>query len=1193
MIGTVSFKETSLINTKSLLFSLLIVLCSLLIAACDLFTGPKVDVFQLISDEVDYAAAPWVPLRIETNGLGITSPPPQTHDKLVKLGYSFKLSIVPDSDYPFRGWEAWVEGQGIRSIWKNDLGEQNSAHHPERVRFEPLNANGTEVEVFVYEMPPDGKRLVIGPLGATNDELIVIPNSGELGSIFPARLSGVKRGFPFTMNFQPSSAYPFRGWQALFFNSSDTLLAESSWEAAGGEIIELRDNGVLWSPRNATGLEMNVTIEETPVGFSTADGYIVIGPLGMDSGTTYPSILASAAWGITNPPPGMQSEKKLGFPFTVEFTVASGWEFKGWKAYYYDGINKTIEQWRQDNPRELLGDEITIIEPGGGRAEVTVYTGKAVTLVPYCIERPYVKTHNLPNHFDDRKITNYPIRLWFNEEIHPDCYNAENWAANFKITARGNYGFGAEIDLNCYYKQPVANKEQKLITIAKDLDALGDFYNLNITLELNLGGIYDIYGTPMGESGQYRELFYGVSATTYDKPPETINLEAVCAGGMFSADNAISLTNKDYYVKNEKNENDKRTVYLLFDKDEVVDPAYTQLRRVKVTEIMNDVIKESNDNVAHLSSEGGIYAELAQMYKEKNNGKEPYIVLYELDTDADGEIQLAVQPVDEFENVKSYAAANKINMILDTTPPAPITNANITVSGSGTNLSLAWTYPNDPGLDSVLISWGIAGEVQHDPELIQGLSNIFPNVAQNTFYTFSFKTVDFAGNESTQNTMVAAYNCKKAYIVANTSEWSSAVTAINADDANKENAIFVEGNFIIPGRTANTFTPSGITVNISGDNPDRTITLSSGSNNNGSLLRIGSGQTVTMANLTLQGRSGNNNSLVYVNGGTFNMNSGTVKGNTTTGNGGGVYIVSGTFNMNGGTISGNNASGNASYGGGVYLNSGAIFTMYRGTISDNNTRYGGGVCVGSNEIRDTSTHFEMNDGTIYGNTALYGGGVFVEYGSTSMINGEILRNNATYGGGVSLGFVSTFTMSGGDIRSNSASDAGGGVNINRSSGTFTMESGTISYNYATKGGGVQVENSTLGGGVQVENSTFTMSGTAKISNNIVTNAGGGVNMDGGNFNMSGGTISSNQAIWGGGVHMYNNSGSIFRISNGTIHGSNEPNTALRNTVPNSGGGASLCRNNCIAQYESGSTWNNISNNIRVENTINVVNGVLQ
>jgi len=234
--------------------------------------------------------------------------------------------------------------------------------------------------------------------------------------------------------------------------------------------------------------------------------------------------------------------------------------------------------------------------------------------------------------------------------------------------------------------------------------------------------------------------------------------------------------------------------------------------------------------------------------------------------------------------------------------------------------------------------------------------------------------------------------------VATPSDWSTLViTKINNGGDGKTYIINVTGTISINGTAGtpipNTFDASGVTVHLRGTGTD-TISING---NDGSLLRIGSGQTVTMSGgLTLQGRSNNNAPLVYINsGGEFIMNGGKVMGNTATdGTGGGVY-VSGTFTMNDGEVSGNTANS----GGGVY-------------VAGNN----GGT-------------FNMNGGKVSGNTAANnGGGVNVYSGSGSSIG--------------------TFTMTGGELSGNKVTVTGtgfggGGVYVSPNNSTFRIVSGTI------------------------------------------------------------------------------------------------------------------------------------------------------
>jgi hypothetical protein len=343
--------------------SLLIAHCSLVLLivhliSCDLFTGPKEDLFKKISDDVDYANAPWVPLHIQPGNMG-TSNPMGIQNKTVKKGYSFTLVFQPYSQYPFKGWRAWIEGEGLKASWRND--DQDNPFGTEWVRFEPRNAEGTEVKIFVYQMPPDGKRLVIGPWGADAGELSIAPVSGNLGNIFPAVLNGIKQGFPFTVSFQPSPAYPFRGWEASVNGE-----VFSSWKFEGGKIV-VEGGGIEWSPMNVSGLEISVTINDLPSGASANDT-VFIGPIGWDSAALDVRMetggLGTAASSLTAAP------ARAGFPFTVSFQPDSRYPFMGWRVWVEtDGV------WAYWKPDGVYGEERVTFAPRnaeGTEVEITV-----------------------------------------------------------------------------------------------------------------------------------------------------------------------------------------------------------------------------------------------------------------------------------------------------------------------------------------------------------------------------------------------------------------------------------------------------------------------------------------------------------------------------------------------------------------------------------------------------------------------------------------------------------------------------------------------------------------------------------------------------------------------------------------------------------------------------------------------------
>ena len=246
---------------------------------------------------------------------------------------------------------------------------------------------------------------------------------------------------------------------------------------------------------------------------------------------------------------------------------------------------------------------------------------------------------------------------------------------------------------------------------------------------------------------------------------------------------------------------------------------------------------------------------------------------------------------------------------------------------------------------------------------------------------------------------------------------------------------------------------------------------------------------------------------VHVDG-AFNMYGGNITGNELTqewycGGGVSVYAAAGIFNLYGGSIT-NNKSNNTSTaspcgeGGGVYTI--GKFTMYGGSISGNEAyRDGGGVY--------TAGDFTMYGGSITGNTA----------------KGQHYQNDYIGGGGVFVvggsGSGATFTMKGGTISDNTVYGAGGGVYVEKYTGSFVMENGTISGNRAA-----------------VEDSKSYYAGE-----------GGGVFADNCSFTMQNGSITGNSAVNGGGVYVYGK----FTMSGGTIGGTKE---SAANTASGDGGG---------------------------------------
>ncbi|MCQ2387018.1 MAG: MBG domain-containing protein, partial [Clostridia bacterium] len=193
-----------------------------------------------------------------------------------------------------------------------------------------------------------------------------------------------------------------------------------------------------------------------------------------------------------------------------------------------------------------------------------------------------------------------------------------------------------------------------------------------------------------------------------------------------------------------------------------------------------------------------------------------------------------------------------------------------------------------------------------------------------------------------------------------------------------------------------------------------------------------------------------------------------------------------------------------------------------GNASGKNTedKYGGGVYV-------TGT-LNMFDGNIAGNTAVNGGaGIYITGGTFEMNGGAISYNyasvNNAIGGGI-YGDSSSITLNSGTINNNSA-NGGGGIYLSKTS-SMEMNGGIITENKARGG---------QGGGIQAFFSgKFTMTAGSITNNQAVLGGGIFINSKDLNFSMSGGTISGNNVIKymtfplnGGGIYLYNFASATF------------------------------------------------------------------
>ena len=244
---------------------------------------------------------------------------------------------------------------------------------------------------------------------------------------------------------------------------------------------------------------------------------------------------------------------------------------------------------------------------------------------------------------------------------------------------------------------------------------------------------------------------------------------------------------------------------------------------------------------------------------------------------------------------------------------------------------------------------------------------------------------------------------------------------------------------------------------------------------------------------------------IYVgSGAAFTMYGGTISSNNE-----GVQVFKGTFTMYGGKISNNDGRG--------VLVSGGTFTMYGGEISHNthttsSPEGGGGVWV---------KNYKSSKGKIPGNFAMYGG---------TICNNEI-QSSTFGGGGVGMDSDGSFYMENGTITGNKCNNSGGGLDIRCKTitikgnstisnntcdgdggGIFAISSGESSITNCTISGNNATGTNSKGGGLAFQNSTFTLKECA-ITDNKATGKGGGIFVldNTANLTLSGGlNFSGNQ-----------------------------------------------------------------------------------
>lgn len=238
---------------------------------------------------------------------------------------------------------------------------------------------------------------------------------------------------------------------------------------------------------------------------------------------------------------------------------------------------------------------------------------------------------------------------------------------------------------------------------------------------------------------------------------------------------------------------------------------------------------------------------------------------------------------------------------------------------------------------------------------------------------------------------------------------------------------------------------------------------------------------------------------------------------------------------------------------GIYVVDNAIFTMYGGTISNND---GSGVLVSGGTF--TMYGGEISHNTRTTSSAEGGGGVWVKNYKSS--KEKIPGNFAMYGGTICNNEIQSSTF------------GGGGVGMD-SDGSFYMENGTITGNKCNNSGG----------GLDIRCTTITIKGNSTISGNTCGGEGGGIfAISSGESSITNCTISGNNATGtnskGGGLAFQN---STFTLEKCTI---------IDNKTTGKGGAICLMTDNAYVTLSSGLNFSGNQDNCPADKSGNLTTG---
>ena len=293
--------------------------------------------------------------------------------------------------------------------------------------------------------------------------------------------------------------------------------------------------------------------------------------------------------------------------------------------------------------------------------------------------------------------------------------------------------------------------------------------------------------------------------------------------------------------------------------------------------------------------------------------------------------------------------------------------------------------------------------------------------------------------------------------------------------------------------------------------------------------------------------------------------------NNTTSYGGGICLDSPTLNEESIDILGGTVTNcEAEYGGGVCVVGGSYNFGEEHSVSNCTATYGGGLAIidDSDEVESTMTPLRSKymdkerhaqylasgvtitsattiSSTYSGNSADCGGGIYINNVSVTMNTGASIYSNAAtgtssmaMGGGICVaGTSGSLTMNDGTIYMNTSAMLGGGLAL-YNGGSFTMYGGSIGVTKGNSNDSAYSNYAKYGGGFAANNGGVATVYDGEISYNRATEEGGGFYTLDVVLNLYGAKVKNNKATYGGALAM--NGGSdvvtldtVLEYSNGS------------------------------------------------------------